>query len=467
MRNQMSYSLTILEGHYGTLDQSVFSCSGLEGAAYLLCGRSVTANETRMLVREVIPVSNEHYLIRGPNRLSIDSMSYSAVAKRARDTDASIIFVHGHPKGLPNFSEQDDREEPKLLEFLSRRVPGVPHGSLVLTPGKLENGRVWTRDGWTYLDRIRVIGNRFRFFDFQSNQIPLPDFFDRQVRAFGPDIQNLLRRLHIGIVGLGGTGSPTVEQLVRLGVGMISVFDGGAFECSNATRTYGSSLTDDGVNKADLSSAHVTKIGMGTIVNAYARHITDESTARHLRECDIVFSCTDKQAPRGILIQLALRYLIPVFDMGVKIDAPKSVIRGIDGRVTTILPGEACLFCRERITPHGIQLESLSPEERAARANEGYAPQLETAEPAVIAFTTAVASQGVSELLNRLTGFMGPERNSSEVLISFMHSEIRRNRTPPVQGCMCTERELWGCGDEKSFLGLFWSEALARDEVAQ
>jgi molybdopterin/thiamine biosynthesis adenylyltransferase len=195
---------------------------------------------------------------------------------------------------------------------------------------------------------------------------------------------------------------------------------------------------------------------MGTVVNVYPRHITDEDTARHLRECDIVLSCTDKQTPRGILVQLALRYFIPVFDLGVKIDAPGGVIRGIDGRVTTIMPGEACLFCRERISANGIQTESLSPKERQALAREGYAPELETAEPAVIAFTTAVSAQAVSEFLNRLTGFMGAERKSSEILMSFMHTEVRRNRTPPVQGCICSQRELWGCGDERNFLGLFW-----------
>ena len=43
------------------------------------------------------------------------------------------------------------------------------------------------------------------------------DVFDRQVRAFGADIQELLATLRIGIVGNGGTGSPVAEQLIRLG----------------------------------------------------------------------------------------------------------------------------------------------------------------------------------------------------------------------------------------------------------
>lgn len=462
----MEYTLTLLEKDRTRLEEVIFSRRDHEGAAYLLCGRSETDSEVRLLVREIVPVEDKHYLVREADRLSIDSYSYVSVAKRARSLGASVIFVHGHPFGPEDFSEQDDREEPKLADFFSTQIPGVPHGTLVLTPGVLANCRIWERDHWVQLSRIRVIGRRFWFKDFSSDEIPLPEFFDRQVRAFGPDIQRLLQKLHIGVVGLGGTGSPVVEELVRLGVGKISLFDGDAFEFSNITRVYGSSTVDDGENKAIISSAHVQRIGMGTVVRTYPKHITDEKTAKRLRECDIIFGCTDKQTPRGILVQLALRYLIPVFDMGVKIDAPDQVIRGIFGRVTTLIPGEACLFCRGGISAKIISLESLSPEEWQLLADENYAPQLETENPAVITFTTAVATQAVSEFLHRLTGFMGVERQSSEVLMFFHESTIRTNRTPPAEGCLCTKQDLWGRGDGRDFLGLMWPEPVENLELA-
>src|SRR3989442_2474424 len=44
-------------------------------------------------------------------------------------------------------------------------------------------------------------------------------FFERQVLAFGAESQALLQQLHVGVVGVGGTGSAVVEQLARLGVG--------------------------------------------------------------------------------------------------------------------------------------------------------------------------------------------------------------------------------------------------------
>ena len=129
----MTHSLSILEEHYEILTAAIFSAPGLEGAAYLLCGRSTTERETRLLARDVIPVEDRHYLVREPLRLSIDSASYAGVAKRAREANASIVFVHSHPDSIAEFSRQDDREEPKLHDFFERRVPDVPHGSLVIS----------------------------------------------------------------------------------------------------------------------------------------------------------------------------------------------------------------------------------------------------------------------------------------------------------------------------------------------
>ena len=301
-----------------------------------------------------------------------------------------------------------------------------------------------------------MLGKRFRFVDRVRGEEPIPEFFDRQVRAFGPDIQRLLRRLHIGVVGAGGTGSATIEQLTRLGVGAISVFDGDTFDSSNVTRVFGSGVADQGRFKADIQYEHVTRIGLGTNIVVYPHPITDEATAKHLPKCDIVFGCTDKQAPRGILIRLALRYLIPVFDMAAKVHAENEVIRGIWGRVTTVLPGEACLFCRGRIDPGTIRAESLPPEQRDRELADGYITGLATDEPAVVMFTTAVAAQAVSEMLHRLTGFMGSDRRSTEVVALFHESRIRTNGDRPKPECMCQQAEHWGRGDSRSFLGLTW-----------
>ncbi len=195
---------------------------------------------------------------------------------------------------------------------------------------------------------------------------------------------------------------------------------------------------------------------LGTMVEIVPQHITFEAAAKALRDCDLIFGCTDKELPRAILGQLAVRYCIPIFDLGVLIDSRDGCIAGVHGRVTTLMPGEACLFCRGRITAEGIRIESLSAEDRERQVRDGYAPGLDEPAPAVIAFTTATASAAIIELLHRLTGFMGSERNSSEVLLALDQTRLRTNRLAPREGCVCEDRSFWGRGDVDPFLEMVW-----------
>lgn len=452
----MNYSLTIREEDYRSLRAALFSLDDIEGAAYLLCGRSTGNDEFRLLVRSVIPVSPEHYLERRRDFLSLASASYTKIAKLAQKDNLSVLFAHSHPGGFLEYSPQDDREELKLQDFFSSRVPDILHGSLVLNDNGII-GRIYDR-GFFPLNRIRVLGQRFVFHDRVHNQIHNMHFFDRQVRAFGSDIQRLLQSLHIGVVGVGGTGSAVSEQLCRLGVGTISIFDGDVFDASNVNRVYGSHVTDRGKPKVQIAKENIERIALGTKLNIYDGPITREAIAVRLCNCDVVLGCTDKETPRSILVQLSLRYLIPVIDMGVTIKSTDNIITDVVGRITTLMPGEACLFCRKRITAEMIRFESLSMEERTNLAREGYAPELEMPNPAVVPFTSAVAALSISELLHRLTGFMGFDRNSSEVLCFFDQARMRTNRPQPKQGCICTKQFLWGRGDSVPFLDLSWPD---------
>ena len=457
----MRYSLTVLERDWEALTRSIFGYAGLEGAAYLLCGESVTAGETRLLVRDVIPVRDEHYHIRRRDLLSIVSDSYVPIAKRASERKESIVFVHSHPESIATFSSQDNDEDPKLLKFFAKQAPGGHHGTMVISRADdppVWDGRMWRRDSWVSLRQLRIIGRRFRFSHSHSagHHEEIPVFFDRQVKAFGPEIQHLLQNLHIGVVGAGGTGSAVIEQLTRLGLGTLSVFEFDDFEGSNVNRVYGSSVKDDGMPKIAIARRNIEHIGLGTKVRVFPKGICGELAAKELRDCDIVFGCTDKHGPRGILVQLALRYIIPLFDVGVKIESNQGIIQGVYSRVTTFFPGEACLFCRGRISPETIALETLSSAEQAALVKEGYADELDTESPAVIMFTTAAATQAICELLHRLTGFMGSDRQSTEVLLRVHSTQLGRNREQSKAECVCSERKLWGRGDTRRFLDLSW-----------
>jgi len=110
--------------------------------------------------------------------------------KKADRQKSCFLFVHSHPDGFPDHSGQDDLEERKLFStaFNRIRTAGV-HASLIFMNGVPSSGRAWLEDGsHASLERIRIIGDRFRFIFLRQQQVFIPDFFDRQVRAFGPDV---------------------------------------------------------------------------------------------------------------------------------------------------------------------------------------------------------------------------------------------------------------------------------------
>lgn len=63
-----------------------------------------------------------------------------------------------------------------------------------------------------------------------------PSYGASQDQAFGDGTTNMLRRLRIGVGGASGTGSPTIEQLKRLGVGEIVAIDDDYIEDRNLNR---------------------------------------------------------------------------------------------------------------------------------------------------------------------------------------------------------------------------------------
>ncbi|RKP59329.1 ThiF family adenylyltransferase [Pararobbsia silviterrae] len=388
------------------------------------------------------------------DRLSISSAALVKATKLARYEGLSIVFAHSHPGGLTAFSEQDDREEEKLVPFFQARVPNRLHGTLVLTEESIA-GRIYSSQRYE-VDDVIVVGQRIRLHSHDvSNLDPI---YDRQVRAFGPAIQQSLDALTIGIVGLGGTGSACAEQLARLGIGRLLLFDHDRLDGTNLNRVYGANSDDVGRNKAVLAAARLAAAGLGGTYEAVPASILEQGTARRLRECDVIFGCTDKELPRSILCQVALKYHIPVLDMGVLIDSQDGVIEGIFGRVTTLTAGDACLFCRGRITPERLRIEALSDEDRQQQIRQGYAPELETPAPAVIAFTSLTASHAVSELLHRLTGFMGANRVASEVVLLIDRNRIGANRSRPDENCFCSVASEWGRGDQSPFLDLVWAD---------
>jgi len=76
--------------------------------------------------------------------------------------------------------------------------------------------------------------------------------------------------LSVGVVGCSGTGSPVIEQLVRLGVKRLILIDPDIVEAKNLNRIINSTV-DDVENKKSKVLAiadAVQRIGLGTKVDS-------------------------------------------------------------------------------------------------------------------------------------------------------------------------------------------------------
>ncbi len=446
-------------------DQLLEAASADIESAGVLLARPVETDRRnlRLLGRDMHWVPDEAYRVRSAKTLSIPSHGYVSALAAAEADGAVPIWLHTHPgrKSSPRPSKYDEIVDRELCDLFRLRSASPLYGAVVVSKTGGDfcfSGHVESESRRSDIDRMWVTGLRFRLErNWLHESAPPSDQFDRHVRAFGGRIQQVLADLTVAVVGCGGTGSAVIEQLVRLGVRSFILIDPKTLTASNLTRVYGAFPEDVGRPKVELAAAHVGRIAPDASVVTSQTKITRERTARMLIDADVVFGCTDDNAGRLVLSRLASYLLTPVIDCGVLLssdDGGKLV--GIDGRVTLLAPGAACLVCRNRVDLRRAAAETMAPEQHSRLVDEGYAPALAGVEPAVVAFTTQVAAAAVSELLERLVHY-GPEPVPSELLLRMHDRELSFNDQRPGDGHYChPDGGKLGIGETSPFLEQTW-----------
>ena len=215
--------------------------------------------DLRLLAREIVWVPDEHYRARNADGLAIASGGYVAALGRAADLSSVALWFHTHPgpAGRPSPSSKDAVVDLAIADLFRIRADTPWYGTLIMSSrpdGIAFTGQMLHEDGTAFpIDRLWQVGDRWRMIrSFNEARHKIDDAFDRNVRAFGPDIQDLLGDLRVAVVGAGGTGSAVCEQLVRLGVRHLDLFDVDRLSESNVTRVYGSTATDVGRPKVEV-----------------------------------------------------------------------------------------------------------------------------------------------------------------------------------------------------------------------
>lgn len=427
-----------------------------EAGAFALAGVYETDEQVDVLVRRpvaipgnLLPVQNEYHLKMAPQAIN-------GLASLCEVNRLGAVICHSHPGGL-SYSPSDDYGEGRITATLRQFLPiTAPLASLLFTPDAI-TGRIWLPNENLPIrfDEIVVVGHFVEKIDLtaKKTQQRSSELYDRQIRAFGLSGQSLIENAKVGIVGVGGTGSPVAEQLARLGVKDMVLIDPDDFSISNLTRVYGTyygscrKSQPSGEKKVNLVAANLRKINPGARITPVSQTVVLRSAASKLLDRDIIFLCTDEHWGRSVVNQIAYQYFIPTINLGVRIASENGRISHAVGNLDVLRPEKPCLWCKQFLRSEKIAAESMPVEYRKNLQEQGYVEDIDTKTPSVISFTTQIASQAVSLFIHYFTNYMGDAGNISRLGYDFLTNSLSRGTTPINKECIC--QKVKGFGDLK------------------
>src|SRR5579864_3398154 len=408
----MKYALRMTETHHAALRAHLFPGDGKESAALLFCGRRKGETRHVFTVQRVVPIPYE-VCDRRPDRITWPTDLVEALLREAFGKEQAIAKVHSHPAEYRRFSDLDHRSDRDLFASIAGFLNDeLPHASLIMLPDGELFGRVVADGGKIVgsLASIMVLGHDLRIWQEQRIE-DAAGFAVRHAQAFGNGTTSILRKLSIAIIGCSGTGSVVAEQLARLGVGRLVLVDPDVVEEKNLNRILNSGKEDAYLArpKVHVLASAIARMGLNQEVVPLITNLISPDVVRKIAECDIVFGCMDGAEGRHILNRLATFYVLPYFDVGVRLDADgNGGIDGIAGAVHYLQPGLSSLLSRGSYDMKRVEAEEVrrtDPELYRRRVREGYLRGVEEDRPAVISVNTFFAALAVNELLARLHPF--------------------------------------------------------------
>lgn len=471
MTTSMETTLSISGRQHRLLVDHLFPGDGREAITFALCGRYRHGQHERLLVREVLPVPHHLCQVRAPDQITWPTETLPALLDRANLEGLSVLKIHSHTSHVPVFSPTDDVSDRSLFQSVWPWVDGGPHVSAIMLPdGRLIARTVDQTGAFADLPVVKLVGDDIRFWRRGSISSQPPQFAIRTAQAFGAGTVATLRGLSVAVIGCSGTGSPLIEQLARLGVGRLVIVDPDHMGIENLGRIVNSTMEDVNgrVPKVEVMRRAVAALGLGTEVEIYATSVATPAAVRAVASCDVVFGCVDTHEGRHVLNRLATFYLLPYFDVGVRLDPDGSGgVTEVVGSVHYLQPGGSSLMSRGAISLDQVRAEAMKRTDPRAYMEDRKAGYLATAgegRPAVISVNMAIASLAVNELLARLHPNFRRDLPNSDVAvhrfsISGMAVMIEGDGDP----CEALGRHV-GRGDVVPLLGM---PALSEEDAAR
>ena len=385
----------------------------------------------------MVPIPYNECKVRTADRVTWSTQRLIPLLEEASKRDLAILKIHSHPGGYPQFSETDDVSDKDVFNSVFGWTDSAfPHASAVMLPtGRMFGRAILPDSSFQDLDSIMVPGDDLHFW-VPEGVIRPPSFVQRHVQLFGAGTIRRLREMSAAVIGCSGTGSPVVEQLARLGIGRLVLVDPDRVEEKNLNRILNASREDAYLHrlKVEVMARAIARMGFGTEVEIIPEDLATPRAVKAVAECDVVFGCMDGVEGRHLLNRLVAFYVLPYFDLGVKLEADGN--GGIDeacGAVHYIRPDGSTLQDRGVYSTEQLRAAGLlrtDPKAYREQLKAGYIHGVREDRPAVISINMQMASTAVNEFLARLHPYRLDGNEDFSVV-----------RTSFVQGTGYCERE--------------------------
>ena len=381
-----------------------------EDLCFALWTPSSGATRRTAIVSEIIPPIAGDRTLHG--NASFNPQYISRALSLARARGAGLAFMHSHPTpGWQGMSATDVATERDIIAYPAG-VTGLPLVGLTIGTDGYWSARFWQRVGThmsrRWCDKVRVVQPKSYKVYFNDASVPPVErrqILKRTFDTWGPEIQSVISRLSIGIVGLGSVGCIVAETLARVGVSTLTLIDPDRVETHNLDRLLYSSQDDIGLLKVQLAERAIRRHATadGVTVAAVPLSVQHHTAYKAALDCDVVFSCVDRPVARDVLNYVAYAHLIPVIDGGIAVETRPQGRRffGAHWRAHLVTPYRACMRCNGQYDSSMVVTEldgSLSdPSYVASLPREGR-PRNENVFP----FSVGVAAMEVNLLLHYL-----------------------------------------------------------------
>jgi hypothetical protein len=455
----MHVTLRLTQTVHAALKSHLFPGDGCEAVAVALCGRRRSVTRHALTVRQIVPIPYTECSVRTRDRVTWSTERLTPLLERAAARDLAVLKIHSHPGGYPQFSPTDDASDADIFTSVFGWTDSAfPHASAVMLPDGSMFGRAVIRDGtFQPLDSILVPGDDIRLW-MPDAGTRIDGFAERHAQLFGAGTTNRLRRMAAAVIGCSGTGSPLIEQLARLGFGRLVLVDPDFIEERNLNRIVNSWREHAYLKrpKVEAMARAIAAMGFGTEVEIIHGDLATPKAVKTVAECDVVFGCMDGVEGRHLLNRLAAYYLLPYFDMGVRLDADgHGGVTEACGAVHYLRPDGSTLLDRKVYTMDQLKAAGLrrtDPQAYRDQLRAGYIRGVEEDRPAVISINMQMASIAINEFLARLHPFRYDDNADSAVVRhSFVHPAEYREQEPAGSGMFGTQI---GKGDVDPLLGM-------------